>query len=306
MAGLNMELVRRRKATIDKTEEDFKKGKNFDKLVEGKNKRRILPPWSEVGDWHKRAGYHYNILQEGAVLCPKITWDQPCPLCDLNQELFKGGAKEDKEYAKKIRAKERFYANVLNLDLNDSKVYVMEFGTKLEKDIIKAMIGDDEDEEFVGLGDITDPKSGYNVQIKKTVPADKMQTSYEVAPSKSASPVANWEEVSKNLINLDEYVRKDEYKHDDLVAMANGTFQDNSKSSAPATEKGETKADASDEFGDAVESKEDEKPEVSDEFESPNENVAPTPEKTPEKPAGQTGEAKSALDRLKKMREAKK
>lgn len=305
--GLNMELVRRRKAKIDKDEEDFKKGKNFDKLKEGKNKRRILPPWVQNGDWHKIAGHHYNILEQGGVLCPKITWDKPCPLCDLNKELFQSDSKEDKEYAKKIRAKERFYANVLNLDLNDSKVYVLEFGTKMEKEIIKIMIGDEGEDaedaqEFAGVGDITDPKSGYNLQIKKTVPEDKMQTSYEVFVGKTATPVANWDEVSKNLVNLDEYVKKDEYSFDDLTAMANGTYKGNSSSGASTQESNAPKAEETDEFGDAkTEAKNESASSVTDEFDTPNEAVQPTPEK----PAGQTGEAKSALERLKKMKEGK-
>lgn len=325
MAGkLNTDLVRRRRQAIDKQEEDRKQGLFWDKLEAGKNRRRILPPWSAEGNWRREFGQHYNVLENEPVFCPKITFNQPCPICDENESLFKSKDKDNKEFAKKIRGKSAFVANVLNLDKNDGKVYTLEFGMGVEEQITKIIDpGEPVDKdgkpvEVFGYGDITDPKSGHNLQIEKTVPADKMQTSYDVKCGLNPSEVANWPEVEKQIHDLDEYVKaKQMHSYDDLVAMMNGTYKAK-ETAAPKdvvkTEKPVESKPVTDEFGGPVKNSAPVK-EADTEFTKPAgvppvtvvNTVAETPKPSETKPVESTQPAKTmtAVERLKAMKAGK-
>ncbi len=321
MAGkLNTDLVRRRRQEINKQDEDRKKGLFWDKLEPGDNKRRILPPWNDEGNWRRKFGQHYNILENETVLCPKITFNEPCPICDENETLFKSKDASEKEFAKKIRGKEAFCANVLNLNKNDAKAYVLEFGSTMEADITKIIDpGDPVDKdgkpvEVFGYGDITDPKTGRNLLITKTVPADKMQTSYDVKCGVNPSEVANWPEVEKQIHNLDDYVAaKRVHTFDDLVAMMNGTYKPK-ETVAPKdvvkTEKPVESKPVTDEFGQPAQKTAPVK-EVDTEFTKPAGAppvtvVNQTPVE-PVKPVESTQPAKtmSAVERLKAMKAGK-
>lgn len=325
MAGkLNTELVRRRRKEIDKQEEDRKQGLFWGKLVEGENRVRVMPPWSNEGNWRRKFGLHYNVLENETVLCPLITFGTPCPICEENQSLFKSKDKDEKEFAKKIRGKENFVINYLDLDKNDSKVYTLEIGVGIEADITKIIDGGDAVDkdgkplEVYSFGDITDPKTGHNLKITKNVPADKMQTSYEVKCSLTASEVANWPEVEKQIHDLDEYVKaKQVHTFDDLVAMMNGTYKQ--KETAPAkdvqkTDKPVESKPVTDEFGEAK------KPtaavkEVTDEFTKPTgappvtvvTNTTPVTTTAEVKPIESTQPPKtmSALEKLRAIKEKK-
>lgn len=325
MAGkLNTELVRRRRQEINKQEEDRKQGQFWGKLVEGPNRCRIMPPWSNEGNWRRKFGQHYNVLENETVLCPLITFGTPCPICAENQELFKSKDKDNKEFAKKIRGKEAFVCNYLDLDKNDGKVYTLEFGVTMEADIVKIIDpGDTVDKdgkpvESFGYGDITDPKSGRNLLITKTVPADKMQTSYDVKCGIQPSEVANWGEVEKQIHDLDEYVKvKQVHAYDDLVAMMNGSYKakdtpapkDVVKTDKPVESKPQT-----DEFGSPVKTNSNVTKEADTEFTkpvgSPAVTVVDKVQETPKaevKPVEniQSSTTMSALQKLKLLKEKK-
>ncbi len=326
MAGkLNTDLVRRRRQELNKQEEDRKKGQFWDKLEAGEpaNRRRVLPPWSNEGHWRRKFGQHYNVLDKESVLCPKITFNEPCPICDENELLFKSKDGDEKAFAKKIRGKEAFCANVLNLNKNDGKVYVLEFGVGVEEQITKIIDpGDPIDKdgnpvEAFGYGDITDPKTGRTLQITKTVPADPMQTSYDVKPALNPTEIANWVEVEKQIHDLDAYVaEKRIYSFDDLVAMMQGTFKakettapkDVVKTTAPVESK-----PVQDEFGQPAKTTAAVK-EVDTEFVKPvgappvtvvqTQTEAPKP--APAVENTQPAKAMSAIERLKAIKEGKK
>src|SRR5574339_136642 len=308
--GLNLQLVRNRRKEIKKQEEARKAGAFFDELKTGPNYRRILPPWEGAEDWRKYAAYHFNVLDKEAVLCPKKTYNKSCPLCDLNEALYESDDKADKDEAKKIRAKDRFYCNVLNLDKNDGKVYIMQFGQSIEEQVISIIDpGSKEEEEgkepveVFGYGDITDPKTGRTVLITKTVSADPMQTSYEVKAATTSSPVPNWEAIAPNVHNLDAFVAKDEHSLEDLQAMADGTYVSGDKKtgSNPApTDNKPVKED----FGGPAKTSVENKTTVSESFEKPkgmnppqNQTAAPVEGSQPEK-------TMSAIEKLQARRKA--
>lgn len=293
---LNMQLVRKRRQAIAKQEEERKKGKHFDQLNPGDNKRRVMPPWVGSEDWRKFAAYHFGVLEKESVLCPKKTFNKPCPICEYNEELFKSDSEDDKKEAKRIRAKDRFFCNVLNLDKNDSKVYILSFGQTVEEQIINIMDpgGNDENsaDEF-GVGDITSPETGRTLLIKKEVPADPTQTSYTVQAANNPSAVPNWEAVSQQIHNLDEFVAADEYTYEEMVGMLDGTFKGAAEAPAPSVE---TKSAApKEEFG-APAAKKEEPKTVTETFEAPK-SIAPQVQKPVE--STQPPSTMSAIDRLK-------
>lgn len=309
---MNMENVRLRRRQLAREAEERESGAHFDKLKEGGNMRRILPPWSEAGNWSKRAAYHYKLAPRGFV-CPKKTFDKPCPACEYVDLLYKEKTTESLAQAKEYRAKERFFANVLNLDFNDGKVYVMAFGPQLEESILDSMDGGNKSgsaagDQF-GVGDITNPKTGRNMLITKDVPpGHKEQTSYKAQPSQTQSEVANWAAVEKQLFDLDAIVQKDVVSAEDIMKILNGeSVAAQSAASKPAASAGSgqgTSGAVTSEF---------EKPAAptKDEFGRPVTNAAPanpagsappvTTPPTTTAPATPTG-GSSALAKLRAMK----
>lgn len=227
---MKMDVIQRRRAQLAREQEERESGAHFDKLKEGPNRRRILPPWSAEGNWRKHAAYHYNVVDKKSLVCPKKTSGGKCPICEFVDDLYKTRTPDSLEQAKKYKAKDRFFANVLNLDLNDGKVYVMAFGPQLEESILDAMDGGSKQQaqgaasaDQFGVGDITHAKTGRNLLVTKDVPpGHKEQTSYKAQVSMNASEVANWAVIEKGLHDLDAVVNKDLFSYEDLYKMLIG------------------------------------------------------------------------------------
>ena len=305
---MNMENVRRRRAELAREKDEREKGAHFDEIKEGANRRRILPPWSADGNWRKHAAYHYNIVDKKALVCPKKTFGSKCPICELVDELWKEKKPESTEQAKKWKAKDRFFANVLNLDLNDGKVYVMAFGPQLEESILDAMDGGSKDNQGggdqFGVGDITHPKTGRSILVNKDVPpGHKEQTSYKAQAALNATEVANWPAVEKMLHNLDEVVQKDVYSYEDLMKFVMGEQPAAASTPAAETKPAASTAAVTSEFEKPV------APAGQDEFGRPVDKAA-TPAAETKTASTATAETKpatgggSALDRLRAMKAA--
>lgn len=224
MYKTNMQSVRDRREAILRQQKEREANAFFDEILESKdgNVRRFLPPWSAEGLWRKQAWYHYGLKDRGAVVCPLKTFGRPCPACEEVEQLYKmKGDPEAQQLAKDMRAKERFFANVLNLNKNDNKVYILAFGPKLEGDIVTMMEGSGGGTGVAfGVGDITDIQTGRAVLITKTSnPKDKKLTDYGVTPATVPSPLANAEAVCAALHNLDELVLKDTLTYEAMVKM---------------------------------------------------------------------------------------
>jgi len=146
---------------------------------------RILPP--------VKGGklYQYNRIHSvnGRKLhCPRPLvngkWDRnvPCPLCDYYNALWRQADKLDdqghrdeadkcKTEARSIKPIERYYYNAVvrklvldGVEKNNVGPRIFSIGKTLHKMIIRAIVGDDNEE---ALGDITNIKTGYDFVIKK-------------------------------------------------------------------------------------------------------------------------------------------
>ena len=143
---------------------DFSSDVKFFELKIGKNRIRILPPTAKYPDYEFKTYRHYNVGEDGkqSVLCPKRTFPEmkfKCPICEMSSELF---GNKDKDSARKLFASERNFANIVNLDEEETpkNVYVMGYGYRISNTFIKKISDPD-------YGDITDLETGQNITIEK-------------------------------------------------------------------------------------------------------------------------------------------
>uniref|UniRef100_A0A6M3K1K7 Bacteriophage T4 Gp32 single-stranded DNA-binding domain-containing protein n=2 Tax=viral metagenome TaxID=1070528 RepID=A0A6M3K1K7_9ZZZZ len=175
---------------------------DFFKPKEGPNKIRILPPWSKSGLWFKEATLHYGLNddsgRERGYPCLK-QFDKDCPICAKIEELKEGGT-EDKEMAKRIGPRTKFYANVL--DRKTGGVLIWGFSRKT----LGVLLGYDSDKE--DYGDITNPESGFDVVVERTG-TTKNDTRYQIRckpkPSEVDMDTVDLHDLDKEVIDdLDE------------------------------------------------------------------------------------------------------
>ena len=131
---------------------------NFYQISEGTNTVRILPSNEDEKDFYAMTKIHRVPTTEGQVKnihCRRVH-GEACPVCDLYFGLWKTGRKEDEDLARQIKARDRYYMNVVDRD--SSEVKILSVGIILFKKIISAIL----DEDF---GDITDVDKGHDFKI---------------------------------------------------------------------------------------------------------------------------------------------
>lgn len=184
---------------------------------------RILPP--------VKGGklFQYNRTHKingRSVHCPRPLingkWDRnvPCPICDYYSSLWKkidiltkqgrvDEAEKLKEEARGIKPVERYYYNAIVRTLlvdGETKKNVgpriLSVGKILHKKVIRAIIGDETDPDSK-LGNITDPKNGWDFIIRKEVTPGEGFPKYDNSSfARQQSPLGTPEEISKWVDNL--------------------------------------------------------------------------------------------------------
>jgi hypothetical protein len=176
-----------------------KRGVEFWKPKEGDSLVRILPPWNDEGVWYLEVPYHYGLGEENKrAICPKRLLGKKCYICEKVKELQNLG-NDAKPLAEKIRAKNTFYYNILDLKDLDKGVQIMQSGVTIFKDLLFY----DLDEEW---GNITHKKTGYNIVINREG-TTATNTKYKVSPKKNSSPLTD-PSVLENLFDLSEIFTK--------------------------------------------------------------------------------------------------
>lgn len=113
-------------------------------------------PEAKKGElWYQRTYWiHYGLGDDGrqSGICPK-TIGKPCPVCESYKELVSSEDEDDREAAKKIKAKERELYNLIDLDDQDAGVKIFEyswhlFGKPLSEEVNE---GSEEDAGFAEL-----------------------------------------------------------------------------------------------------------------------------------------------------------
>lgn len=179
---------------------------------------RILPPM--------KGGklFQYNrvhTVNNRKLHCPRPLingkWDRNvnCPICEYYASLWKNidkltkfGKIEEaealKEEARELKPVERFYYNAIvrqvvidGQTLKNVGPRILSVGKILHQMIIRAIMGEDGDPDSK-LGNITDPKAGYDFIIRKEVTAGEGFPKYERSGfARSPSPLGTPEEIGK-------------------------------------------------------------------------------------------------------------
>lgn len=171
----------------------------------GTNVIRILPPWSEDQTKPFREfGVHWNIgPNEQPVVCLRKEKGVPCFLCEQVEALLESEDPKDQEIGAELRAGNRAYLNILDMNDLDSGVQVMSCGIKMLSEILAYFADPD-------WGDLTDPEEGYNVTIEREG-TGKNKTRYTVRAKKKSSPIPD-EGYLDQLKDLDKLVKTISYE----------------------------------------------------------------------------------------------
>jgi len=149
---------------LDKYKDIYNKkiaGQKDDKFVtlkDGDTKVRILAPKSDDDLLYFEFATHY--LDSTSYTCPNVTYKKPCPLCEFAKKLFSTKNEADKQIALDVRAKKRYFFNCIVRGEEDKGVRVLAIGVKLYTKIMEALVNEE-------IGDITDPKNGFDLIIKR-------------------------------------------------------------------------------------------------------------------------------------------
>lgn len=156
------------------------------------------------------AHFQLGSNMKDAVICTRTKHDE-CPICDVINEIREVVRDTQDKRLEKIlngsKGKIKFLTHVvLRQDSKMSSLLIYMMGAQVEKQITGIMIGEeakeDEDEEVEikeGIGDVTDLKRGYWLQLKVD-PKAGVQDYYKVRPYKAPSPLAKNVETIKKLL----------------------------------------------------------------------------------------------------------
>lgn len=177
MGKLNMDLVRKKKASLERQGGN----NNYDKLANGKNLRRILFPKGDSEECSSEGLIHFGLGEGGktSLVCRKTKDPHAkCPVCDYIAKLQKSKDKNDKKLADALKPRKRVFYNVLDRDNPSDKkdteeVKILAVGTTVQKQIVAIMCDPD-------YGDITDFETGRDITISRT--GQGLNTEYTVMP----------------------------------------------------------------------------------------------------------------------------
>ena len=152
---------------------------NFWKPQEGDQTIRLICP--EDGDPFKDFWFHY-IEGNPGFLSPKRNFGEDCPLDSYVRALWKEGSEESKRMARKLSAKQRFFAPVVVRGREDEGVKVWGFGKRAYETLLGLVLNPE-------YGDITDAESGTDLVITYTKPAGASFPETKITPRRKSSPL---------------------------------------------------------------------------------------------------------------------
>jgi hypothetical protein len=196
---------------IKSKQEELQKGSGgygYDKLKDGKNIRRILPPKGDSTVFYSEGFMHFGLGEDGktAVACLD-TFGKKCPICEYLDSIKDSKSKDEKEFAQRARKTKRIYINVLNRDSDDEdeKPVVLPIGKMILKQVIDVICDPD-------YGDITDFEAGRDITITRSGKGLNTEYSVIVKPKETvASEQYSEDEMDEMLPDLDTlFVEKSE------------------------------------------------------------------------------------------------
>lgn len=142
---------------------------------------RILP--TEDGDPFKSFFFHYGLNNE-SVLCPKHNFGEECAVCDFVAKLYNDGDEESREMAKKLVRKQRFFSSVLVRGEENEGARVWGYSKTVYQTLLETVLNPD-------YGDITDPESGVDIDLRYEKTAGKLYPETMLAFKRNSSPMCS-------------------------------------------------------------------------------------------------------------------
>lgn len=126
-------------------------------------KVRILP--TPDGDPFKEMHFHYNLGKQ-SVLCPKRNFDEHCPICEFASQMWNEGDEEEKNMAKKLFARQRYFSPIILRGEDNPSVKVWGYSSTVYEKLLKTVLNPE-------YGDVTDPETGTDFTITYERKGDK-------------------------------------------------------------------------------------------------------------------------------------
>ena len=140
-------------------------------------------------------GWHYNVAGHRSLICPRETYGEPCPICDLAEEIRSMGGQDNYSIYKNLKTKLRFYSPVLVRGQEEDGVKLWGYGIT----ICDALIEKFDDPDW---GDIAHPSTGRDIKVW-TIPTGSAGNDTDYAkPKMDVSPTQ-----TKLLVKKDDIVK---------------------------------------------------------------------------------------------------
>tara|TARA_Y100001970_G_scaffold52693_3_gene66670 strand:- start:20652 stop:21413 length:762 start_codon:yes stop_codon:yes gene_type:complete len=173
--AIDMKKMRERKNALEN-----KGGNNnrFWRPQDGEQTIRIVP--TADGDPFKDYWFHYNVGDNPGFLSPKRNFGEDCPLDSFVRQLWQEGTEDSKRMAKKLSARQRFFAPVVVRGEEDKGVRVWGFGKTVYETLLNLVLNPE-------YGDITDAESGTDLVLTYGKPAGAQFPVTQLTPRRRSS-----------------------------------------------------------------------------------------------------------------------
>ena len=188
--AIDMEKMRSRMTTL-KTNGNGTSNK-FWRPQDGEQTLRIVAPSN--GDPFRDYWFHYNVGDAPGFLSPKKNFGEDCPLDNFVRQLWKEGTEESKRMAKKLSARQRFFAPVLVRGEEEEGVKVWGFGKRAYETLLGLVLNPE-------YGDITDPEDGTDLVIHYGKPAGATFPETKITPRRKNSPLHKDSDTARELMD---------------------------------------------------------------------------------------------------------
>ena len=201
---------------------------------EGTSLVRLLPAKNDEENFYAETAIHRmeNDGQFKNYHCPRVKGDK-CPLCDVYFALWKTPSEDNRNLARSIKARKRYYLNAVERE--GGTVKILSIGMKLFGQILDTFFDDD-------YGDITDLKTGFDFKIVKDTNGafpnyDKSAPKPRPSEAGTDSEIATWMDELHDIQNLVKIAAYDELKQLSMMveAKAEGMSMASSKPAASSS-----------------------------------------------------------------------
>jgi len=202
---------------------------NFWKPQEGEQTIRLVCPSN--GDPFRDFWFHYDVGASSGFLSPKRNFGEDCPLDTYVRALWTEGSEESKRMARKLSAKQRFFAPVLVRGEEDQGVKVWGFGKRAYETLIGLVLNPE-------YGDITDAESGTDLVVTYTKPAGASFPETKITPRRRSSVLlkdtAKAAELLESVPDFDEIFASSRKTKQEVQVILDDFLQSNSDSDTQA------------------------------------------------------------------------